>query len=256
MGLRYNGVVNEQIRIGHSALFRTLDGLRARLTHTSEPTELVFPAREEEYQPLLGQLDEIAGCLSHHQPGILSIHAPPLRLESDSFVDDALGLARLAERVGASSVTFHPTKCRRLNGWEQTQAAALDNLRRARDRTPVALAVETLGHGRCLLLDDEIATLGLPMVLDTTHVGHERSIEMLHRHFDSIRTIHLSERTEHAMHQRIGPACLGFVGLLLDTGWAGSLVLEYWPWRWACYAEDIARIRELMDARLLATVQV
>lgn len=245
----YNGLVNEtfpQIRIGHSALFRTLEGLGRGLSHSVEPIELVFPAREDEYLPLLAQLDDIAECASRYVPRILSVHAPPLPMEADEFPETALHLARLAEKVGACSVTFHPSKCRRGDGLEALQTAAVDNIRRAQDRTPVALTVETLGHRRCLLNEDEIVHFGLPMVLDTTHVGWNESARILRSYGPDIRTIHLSERTEEAMHQRIGQASFDFITLLVDSGWAGNMVLEYWPWRWHCYAEDVPRVRSLL----------
>ena len=251
----YNVTVDDilpQIRIGHSALFRTTEGLRAWLSRSHEPLELVFPAREDEYLPLLGQLDDIAECAAGYVPGILSLHAPPLVMEADGFVTDALALARLAERIGAGSVTLHPSKCRRGDGLSALQRTAVENIRRAQGETLVTLAVETLGHRRCLLNEDEIAASGLPMVLDTTHVGWDRSIRILGGYGRSIRTIHLSERTDESHHQPIGKASFDFVSLLSRTGWTGSLILEYWPWRWRSYAQDVPRLRSAVD-RIAAT---
>ena len=246
---RYNGVVHERpprIQIGHSALFRTPEGLSNRLAHSSEPVELVFPAREDEYLPLLNQLDEIAERALLHDPGVLSIHAPPLRMDSGEFPETALSLARLAETLGARSVTFHPTKCRRIDGFEAVRAASVANIRRAQERTAVALSVETLGHRRCILDEDDISRFGLPMVLDTTHVGWEASARILREYHPHIRMIHLSERTADAHHQRIGQSSFDFVAKLVETGWSGSVILEYWPWRWRCYPEDVATLAHIV----------
>ena len=85
------------------------------------------------------------------------------------------------------------------------------------------------------------------MVLDTTHCGWEVSERILRHYGPNIRTIHLSERTHEALHQRVGQASFEFVALLVESGWAGNLVLEYWPWRWNCYAEDVPRVRKLLS---------
>ncbi len=235
-----------RIRIGHSALFKTIDGLRAWLSRSNEPLELVFPAREDEYRPLLAQMDDIAECALGYSPGILSIHASPLPMEDDDFPSSALAFARLAERVGAGSVTLHPSKCRRGEDLETLQTTALENLRAAQDRTPVTLAVETLGHRRCLLAEDEIAAFDLPMVLDTTHVGWDASARIVDSYMHGIRTIHLSERTSDAHHQPIGQASFDFVAMLSEGGWTGNLILEYWPWRWRRYEEDVPRLRQAL----------
>lgn len=246
---RYNRKVDQKlsrIRIGHSALFRKIEGLHSWLSRSNEPLELVFPAREDEYLPLMERLEDIATCAEGYSPGILSIHAPPLTMESEDFCDAALSIARLAERVRARSVTFHPSKCRREDGLSTYQKIAVDNIRRAQDATPVTLAVETLGHRRCLLNEDEIAALGLPMVLDTTHVGWDRSNKILRGYASAITTIHLSERTAEAQHQPVGEASFEFVSMLRRSGWTGNLVLEYWPWRWRCYADDVPRLRKIL----------
>jgi len=232
------------IQVGHSALFRSIDGLRNRLTHTSDPVELVFPAREEEYSPLLRMTDEIIATVTELKATVLSIHSPPVRMADDDFSEVAAVLAGLAASIGATSITLHPSKCMNSHERVNLQLSALKNLRLARDQTTVTLAVETLAHRKCLFTEDEIIDFSLPMVLDTTHLGWAVSYDVFERYSDSIVTIHLSERTEHSQHQRIGDGSMSFVDHIVSTGWKGSIILEYWPWRWKCYAEDTAKVRE------------
>lgn len=232
------------IRVGHSALFWSLGKLRERLAHCNCPVELDFPAREECWPSLLERADEITDCVCASGAKVLSVHAPPVKMDGDGFVETALQLARLADSLGASSVTFHPSKCGKAEDRESRQARAVANIRSAQARTKIALAVETLAHNRCLLSGDEIVEHGLPMVLDTTHVGWEKSGRLLARYADRIVTIHLSERTPEAHHQPVTERALEFVDHLRAAGWLGNVILEYWPWRWQLYDRDVALIRK------------
>lgn len=232
------------LHIGHSALFRSLDGLKSRLSHCSDPIELVFPARRDENMALFACIDSISAAVIESGVRVMSVHAPPLEMAFPGFLDDAAVLARLAESVGASAVTLHPSRWLNGDGRDNRQSDALENLRKAQNETPVTLAVETLAHSKCLFTDEEIAGFELPMVLDTTHIGWDRSRMLARRCRDRIVTVHLSEHTESADHQRIGQASLEFVDFLMGIGWTGNIVLEYWPWRWKCYGEDILKIKD------------
>lgn len=230
--------------MGHSALFRSIEGLRALLARSHEPLELDFPAREDELEGLLSRIDEITAILGAYRGVILSVHAHPVEMDSEEFMEQALELARVAESAGAGSITFHPSKSMKKEERDRRRPAAVDNLRKVQTMTPVTLAVETLGHSKCIFDPEEIMQYGLPMVLDTTHVGWKASYRLLESYSKQIVTIHLSERTEHAQHQPITEQSLAFIDHLLDTGWEGNLVLEYWPWRWGLYSGDVERIEK------------
>lgn len=237
------------IRVGHSALFRSIDGLRALLGKSHEPLELDFPAREDELQNLLSRIDDITAILRNYSGTILSIHAHPVEMDSDEFIGQALELARVAEAAGAESITFHPSKSMKKEERDRRRPGAVENIRAAQVRTPITLAVETLGHSKCLFNPDEIMEHNLPMVLDTTHVGWKASYRILESYNSRIVTIHLSERTEHTQHQPITEQSLVFIDRLLQTGWQGNLILEYWPWRWGLYSKDVERIEKHIQNR-------
>lgn len=235
---------NTNIFVGHSALIKTVDGLRSRLMHASSPIELVFPNRCEEETPPLDRIDEIAKCISETCTQVLSIHAPALEMDCDEFIDQALRLARLAEMTHAASVTLHPSKCFNAEVRPGRQTAALRNLKLAQAQTDIILALETLGHGKCLHTCPEIMESGAPMVLDTTHIGWEASYNVLSRYADKIVTIHLSERTEESQHLPVEKKSLDFVEHLCGIGWRGNIILEYWPWRSGYYTGDIEKVKE------------
>lgn len=225
-------------------MFRSADGLRARLEKSSAPLEIDFPAREDELKRILSQIDEVIDALQSSRYPILSIHAHPVEMDSEEFIGQALELARIAEAAGAGSITFHPSKSMRKEERDRRRPRAVENIRAAQEKTPVTLAVETLGHSKCLFDPEEIMEYALPMVLDTTHAGWKASYRLLESYSPRIVTIHLSERTEQSQHQPITEQSLEFVDHLLDIGWKGNLILEYWPWRWGLYARDVEKIEE------------
>ena len=244
------------LRTGHSALFRNINGLRNRLESSSSPLELVFPNRPDEQTALISRLEDISACVRQRNRQVLSIHAPRVEMDSDDFPGRALEFARLAEMLGAQSVTFHPSKCMEPEFRLGRQAAALGNLSQAQDQTDVKLSVETLAHKKCLFYPEEIVRFDLPMVLDTSHVGWHASYDLISRHTGRIVTVHLSECVDGVQHQRITERSLEFIDYLVEIGWSGNVVLEYWPWRWEYYAGDVAVVNKRLAAAVGAGLEM
>ena len=216
------------MQLGARVAFDRLDELESRLAGIDYPIELALPFRVVEFLPIAQRMAEVRECVRRRGVKVLSVHATQGDLSRDDCWEWARPAMRLADELGASSVTFHPGRAK--NSRLSLQQSMLQNLRILRREFKAIPAVETFTDKQRLLLPEEIVTMSLHMVLDTSHIHEDaRIFGLLDQHHDKVVTVHLSARGQGRQHQPIDESCIGVVRKLMKLGWQGAIVLEYLP---------------------------
>jgi len=90
-----------------------------------------------------------------------------------------------------------------------------------------------------VLTPDEIIANGLPLILDTSHIKQEKTMDLIEKHHGGIVGIHLSEKRadehpEHQgeinQHQPVKDFGFRVLDALILKKWNGTVALEYMPW--------------------------
>lgn len=199
------------------------------------PIELALPYKTGDYMqcrhllPGLVEYMKTAGIVCN------SVHATQGRLTSEDFMTWASDAVRLAEDLGAEVVVFHPENSKKeMKG--NLQVIALQNIKRLQRETGVKVAIETFGGPKRILTPEEIVANGLSMVLDTSHLFRERTLELIGKYHEGIASVHLSEerfdeREGKSMpHMPVEKYGFEVLDRLKEKGWAGIVTLEYLPW--------------------------
>jgi sugar phosphate isomerase/epimerase len=208
-----------------------IDDYKERLLEVKGvPIELALPYKLDDYlaQAEKGFLDALTIVIRQNGTVVHSVHAPQGHLTDPGFMSWATETVRFAEGVGASVVVFHPeqsAKDRRLDA----QTLALQNLKRLRRETETTVAVETFGGPKRILSPEEIGEKGLPMVLDTSHLSSERTMEVIKRYHKTIALVHLSEPRDGKQHMPVVGFGFEVLDALKEVGWEGPVTLEYLP---------------------------
>ena len=217
------------------------------------PTEIALPHRMDECQKHADQLPALAAFLK--QAGILcpSVHAPQGRLSDDGFLSWAGETVRFAEAVGAGSVVFHPERVTALQR-PAFQLRALKHLLALRRDTRVRVAVETFGSRKCVLTPEELGERELWMVLDTSHLFQQRTLDLIERYHATIAAVHLSEQRKDATgevrpHLPVESFGIDVLTLLKEKKWCGTVTLEYLPEYHDRLLPDRAALEALFDNR-------
>lgn len=214
------------------------------------PIELALPYKIEDYfnsRPFLDDLVKYIG-----QEGIVcqSIHAPQGRISDEYFMSWGEEVTLFAERVRAEVVVFHPEQ--RAPGKRiKFQNIALARIRRLQELGSVVVGIETFGGERRIFRPSEIVELGLPMVLDVSHVTEGESRELIQTNLANIAGIHLSaigidpKTRENTHHLPVNEFCLEVLDTLNSAKWNGPVTLEYLPW----HHEKLLKDRERLEKR-------
>lgn len=192
------------------------------------PIELALPYKLEDYLEhrgtMLAAIPEAVkavGCV------VQSVHAPQGPLTDWGIIDWGEETIRLAEALGASVAVFHPEASamdRRLD----RQVTALQHVKRlSRLSDQVIVGIEAFGNKKRILTPEEICEKGLDLVLDTSHLFPERSLEIVKEWNDRICLVHLSEGRDGGQHQPVKDYGYKILDALLEKGWRGPVTLEY-----------------------------
>jgi hypothetical protein len=152
----------------------------------------------------------------------------------------------LADEVGARCVTFHPNQVK--GNRAGAQEAAVEHLEDLQKGREAQVAVETFGGKRRVLRPEEIAELGLPMVLDVAHVRSKARIHSLIEGYHSrIVSVHLSGRSDEEHHLPVDESCLEIMRMLKEQEWDGCVILEYLPWHHYRVRDDIDLVKRFLE---------
>ena len=190
--------------------------------------ELALPYRMEDFfagqeeLPLLAAAVAEAGCV------VQSVHAPQGRLADPVFHNWASATARFAEAVGADVVVFHPENSKKASRLDQ-QILALQNIKRLHKATTRYIAIETFGGPKRILTPEEIGNFRISMVLDTSHLFPERTMDIIEKYHYHISAVHLSEPRDGRQHMPVEGFGYQVLDMLRAKGWDGIVTLEYLP---------------------------
>ena len=209
------------------------------------PIELTLPYKIEDYRAhrkrLLGVVADIV-----EQEGILvqSIHATQGRLTDPCFWDWAFETVKYAEELSAKVVVFHPEVFAQ-NVRLDKQILALQNIKRLqRETDTVKVGIEAFGNKKRVLTPEEICQKGRWLVLDTSHLFPERSLQIVGQWHKQICEVHLSEGNDKGQHQPVQGYGYQILDALKAKGWDGPVTLEYmFEFHWQLL-EDRARLEE------------
>jgi sugar phosphate isomerase/epimerase len=243
--------VRQEVIIPSSGNLEEDDWLEKLITGLGEmacPVELALPHKMDDYHLIEPCLDEMADRINGQGARCVAAHAPQGRLGDDTFEVWGEKTVRFAEEVGAHIVVFHPHRVPQASRpGEQPQVVR--QLRRLQRDTGLTVTVEAFGSRRVVLSPEEICQMGIPLTLDTSHLFHERSLQIIGQHARNIAHVHLSEARDGGVHLPIRQAGLEILEHLRRYGWHGAVCLEYlWEYRDEAL-QDCRLLQEREDMR-------
>ena len=249
------------ITVSARVSFAAIHQISDRLRGIDFPIELALPYRYAWWKEAAQRLDEMLALLDAANIVVPTVHATQARISDHGFPVWGRQTVRIAQHVGARTITVHPNRARNSRG--NHQFAALQNLRGLQRETNVAISVETFGGKDRVFRPEEIISRGLPMTLDIAHLAdNERIMRIVDAHWRNIPVVHLSARgsnywgrqpdvplsdegrCEH--HLPVDPFCIEVVRKLVKLGWAGTIVLEYLPWYHYRLRGDVKLVNEAL----------
>ena len=233
-----------KVTVAARVSFASVDHLNERLAGVDFPVELALPHRYEWWQEAAGRMDEMLACLDSLKLSVATIHATQASISDSHFLQWGQETIRVADRVGARSVTVHPNRAR--NSRADHQFAATGHLRQLQRHSTAVFCVETFGGKDRVFRPEELVDVKLPMTLDVAHIGdNKRILGLIDKHWRSIPVVHLSARASNCWSRRpdvplsaegrsehhlpLDPFCIQVVRKLAGLGWSGTIVLEYLP---------------------------
>jgi sugar phosphate isomerase/epimerase len=214
------------------AVRREVD-LRAPELPKGVPLEVALPWRLGDFLEQMDDLPRLEHYLIENGIHVASLHATQGKLTDDAFISWALPTVKLARKVGARIVVFHPNNAAKTEKFN-LQLVALSNLKRLqRESGGVVVAIETFAHAKRVLTPEEVVTLKLPLVVDVSHLEPARTMTLIETYHRGIVGIHLSEVRWHDVYQKehthmpAGPICEKVLEKLRETKWRGVITLEY-----------------------------
>jgi len=224
--------------LGARASFDRLEELESHFEGVDFPVELALPYRVGDFLAVRDRMDEVRDFVQGKKIQVLSVHAAQGNLVADDCDRWAEPAMRLADELGARSVTFPPNQVK--TGRIGAQDVVRKHLAALQRKATALAAVETFGGRRRVFRPEEIVTAGLPMILDTAHLHHDEQIlSLIRRYHRNIPAVHLSARGTGEHHLPIDAFCLQVVDLLSGLGWNGGIVLEYLPWHHYRVKDDL-----------------
>ncbi len=242
--------IRQQISYANSAdRLRKLQGV---------PIELALPSELDEFLEGKDRLDDVAGQVKSFQVPVYSVHAPDGHLADGTFLDWAGTVAQLAEAVNAGIMVLRPEPLH--SGQAGDHRAALDNILRLQDRTPVTIAIQTFWDTARVLTPDAIMRHQIPMVLDTSRLPKPEILWAVETYHTHIVNVHLSAVTRDRglkgivrQHQPIDRDgfCMDLLDRLQELGWSHVVTLEYMPWLLDKVMEDRGLLDRIYGPRKL-----
>ena len=192
--------------------FDRLEELEPHFKGVDFPVELALPYRVRDFLPIADRIPEVKEFIIRSGIQVLSIHAAQGNLAADDHIRWARPAIRLANELGARSVTFHPSQMKTQR--TDAQIRVKRHLKALQRESTAIVALETFGGRRRVFRPEEIITAGLPMILDTAHLHDDRQIlSIIRRYHQNIPTIHLSARGKqdhHLLRDQYRPANAGY----------------------------------------------
>lgn len=223
-------------------------------TLTSEyagiPIELALPYKLDEYLQGRENMPALRDYILEKGFTCNAVHAVQGRPANENFMSWAPENVRFAEEIGASIVVFHPDRAAKTERLDK-QIIVIQNIRSLQRNTKVTVAIEAFGDPKKVPQPEEMVEKKLPMVLDTSHLDQERTMEIIEKHSESITSLHLSElrfdEYENTINQHMPVKDFGFKVLdaLKSKKWSGLVTLEYMPW----YNDRLLPDREMLEKR-------
>ncbi len=213
--------------INMSDIAGSLQGLRLI------PIELALPWRRQDYEATKDRLQEVEDYVRHEGLVIAGLHATQGSLTQDDFLSWAISTQKMAHRLGAAYVVYHPNRVAKTRRGD-LQLFAMQQLKALQRAVPeVAVCLETFGGPDRVFTPEEIVTSPFAMVSDLSHLDPARSYALIEASHTRIRTIHVSEVAWHGgygknqSHMPAGPVCARAFEMLQQRRWDGTLTLEY-----------------------------
>ena len=261
--IRQNGKATRgrNITLAARVSFPSVDRIRDRMKGVDFPIGLAMPHQYGWWQEAARRMGEMLECLDSLDLTVATVHAVQAPISDRGFPVWGRQTVRIAQHVGARTITVHPNRARNSRG--NHQFAALQSLRGLQRETNVAISVETFGGKDRVFRPEDIISRGLPMTLDIAHLAdNERIMRIVDAHWRNIPVVHLSARgsnywgrqpdaplsdegrCEH--HLPVDPFCIGVVRKLVGLGWSGAIVLEYLPWYHYRLRGDVKLVNEAL----------
>ncbi len=200
------------------------------------PIELALPWKKDDYMQQREYLPALVEHLKSSDIVVQNIHATQGRLSDPDVMVWGLDAIRLAEAAGAHVVVFHPDNVKK-DAKANQQILIMQNIRRLqRQSDKVTVAIETFGGPKRSFTPEEIIDKGLPMVLDTSHLFQDRTMQIIDKYHSGVVSVHLSEERYDEQEKKSMPHMpiedFGFkvLDLLAEKEWDGVVTLEYLPW--------------------------
>jgi len=102
----------------------------------------------------------------------------------------------------------------------------LDNIKALQREAAGTVVVETF-IGGAYFGYKRIAAKGLPLCLDTSHMGHKDAITLVEKRHDQIKHVHLSEARDRVTHTPVGEQGQAVMKRLAALQWDGTVCIEY-----------------------------
>jgi len=215
------------IKFGIRQSFDKIEQIEDRYANIDVPVEAALPYYWDIYEPVRPHLGEIAKKIKSYGTEVLSVHAVQAPITDERFKAWGKEIAEFAKVLGAKTITLHPNNVAK----DKTiQDEALKNLEYFLGlyKDDVVFCIETFEGKRRVLTPDEITSFNLPMTMDTSHIRDDAKVWSLIKDYkERILNVHLSAREGTNQHLPIDGFCKDVVRYLIDSKWAGNVILEY-----------------------------
>ena len=204
------------IKFGIRQSFDKIEQIEDRYANIDVPVEAALPYYWDIYEPVRPHLGEIAKKIKSYGTEVLSVHAVQAPITDERFKAWGKEIAEFAKTLGAMAITLHPNNIKKDKA---VQDKALKNLEYFAGlyKDEVVFCIETFEGKRRVFTPDEIASLSLPMTLDTSHIRDDKKVWSLIKEYkERILNVHLSAREGAKQHLPIDDFCKDVVHYLVD----------------------------------------
>ena len=220
-----------------------VDGIGQEIAALGVPVEIGLPFNFSEFMAVAKWLPILAHEIVEHSVTCIAVHAPEgdvITRYSDTFLKSTADLSHFANQVGAKTIVFHPKEEPSVPHGECLDLL-VKNITALQQTTGAVITVETF-RSRKWIRYKEVITAGLPVCLDTSHLSHGDTLEVLDRHLDQVQHVHLSERKPGGVHLPVGEFGMQVLDRLARARWTGPVCLEYMDEYSAQAVEDCAEL--------------
>jgi len=215
------------IKFGIRKSFDKIEQIEERYLNLSVPVEVGLPYYWDIYEPVRGHLKDIAEKIKSYGIEVLSVHAVQAPITDERFRTWGKEIADFARDLGVKTITLHPNN---INRKDEMQKEALKNLEYFAGlySSDVVFCIETFEGKRRGFTPDKTTMFNLPMTLDISHIrDNEKIWSLLKSYKENILNVNLSAREGSRQHLPIDNFCKEVVNYLIESKWAGNVILEY-----------------------------